>query len=69
MQGYDPNWAGFLNQLREADLNSPRLCGRCGGLGERWCWWRKAWQDCRACHGTGGAVDDERAWTRGRVRR
>jgi DnaJ-class molecular chaperone len=65
MNGYDPNWAGFLRRLEEADLNQPRLCGRCGGLGERYSWLRRAWRDCRACHGTGGAVDDERAWWRG----
>jgi hypothetical protein len=64
-QGYDPNWAGFLNQLRETELNAPRLCRRCGGVGKRRSLLRRTWRECRACHGSGGAVDDERAWWRG----
>ena len=66
MMSYDPNWAGFLSQLEQAELNRPRLCGRCGGIGKRRGLLRRAWRECRACHGTGGGgVHDERAWWRG----
>ena len=65
MGGYSANWSGFLHRLREAGLSAPRLCGRCGGLGERWRWWRGAWRECRACHGAGGVVHEARAWREG----
>jgi DnaJ-class molecular chaperone len=65
MQGFNPGWWVFVQRLREAELNAPRLCGRCGGRGECYRWWRRSWRQCRACHGTGGAVDDERAWWTG----
>jgi DnaJ-class molecular chaperone len=57
----DPRWAAVV-QAWAADPNRPRLCGRCGGMGKRRKLLRRSWRECTACHGTGGAIDDERAW-------
>jgi DnaJ-class molecular chaperone len=64
MQGFDPGGAWSLHRLTQAELNAPRLCRACGGLGTRRNWLLLTWRECKACHGTGGAVDDERAWWR-----
>lgn len=61
---YDPGWMDAA-RLWAAEQNRPRLCGRCGGIGKVRCFLTRRWRTCRACHGTGGAVDDERAWWRG----
>jgi len=63
MQGFDPGWSA-LYRLQEAERNAPRLCSRCGGLGKRRRLLARTWRECRACHGTGGAIDDESAWWR-----
>jgi DnaJ-class molecular chaperone len=60
MSGYFP-----LSQWAEENFkNEPRLCRRCGGLGKHRRLICRRWRTCRSCHGTGGAIDDERAWWR-----
>ena len=63
MLGFDPGWSA-LYRLHEAERNAPRVCGRCGGLGAVRSWLLLTWRECGACHGGGGAVDDESAWWR-----
>jgi DnaJ-class molecular chaperone len=61
--GPGPLWAAvMLGRWAEEERNRPRLCGRCGGLGQRRSILLLTGRECRACHGSGGAVDDERAW-------
>lgn len=55
---------GEARRWAEQDRNAPRLCGSCGGLGRRRRLLSRTWRTCRACHGTGGAIDDESAWWR-----
>ena len=57
-----PLWAAAVLRWAQQDRDKPRLCGRCGGLGQRRSWLLLTWRECRACRGSGGAVDDERAW-------
>lgn len=61
---YDPGWLDAA-RVWAAEQNAPRLCRRCGGLGKVRCPITRRWRECRACRGTGGAIDDERAWWRG----
>lgn len=63
MQGYDPRWADEVRRW-DQERNAPRICRRCGGLGRVRRMVRRSEKPCPACHGTGGAVDDERAWWR-----
>lgn len=62
MIGFDPLWADQVRRWDEERRNRPRLCGACGGSGKRRRLPPRATRECRACHGSGGAVDDERAW-------
>lgn len=64
MVGFDPRWSDEVRRWAEQERNAPRICGRCGGLGRCRGLIRRKWRTCRACHGTGGAIDDERAWWR-----
>jgi hypothetical protein len=60
MLGYFP-----LDQWEQENFkNEPRICRRCGGLGRCRGLIRRTWRRCSACRGTGGAIDDERAWWR-----
>jgi DnaJ-class molecular chaperone len=63
MIGNDPRWIDEVRRW-DAERNAPRLCGACGGTGERRGLLTRRVRECRACHGTGGAIDDERAWWR-----
>lgn len=56
-----PLWADEVRRW-DRERSKPRSCGRCGGLGQRRRLLSHTWRECRACHGSGGAVDDERAW-------
>jgi len=58
----DPTiWAAVVKRWAE-DRNRARLCPRCGGMGKVRRFLRRTWRECPACHGGGGAIDDERAW-------
>lgn len=61
MMGYFP-----LRSWEEENFrNEPQICRRCGGSGRvRLVLHRRKRRPCPACHGTGGAIDDERAWWR-----
>jgi DnaJ-class molecular chaperone len=64
MQGHDPRWSDEVRRWAEQEANAPRVCGRCGGLGRYRRLVSRKVRPCRSCHGSGGAVDDERAWWR-----
>ena len=57
-----PLWAEAILRWVRAERERPRLCGRCGGLGQQRSCLLLTWRECRACHGSGGDVHDERAW-------
>jgi DnaJ-class molecular chaperone len=59
----DPmRWADAVQAWSRQHAERPRLCPRCGGLGQRRSLLLLTWRECKACRGTGGAVHDERAW-------
>lgn len=57
----DLQWAALV-MTWDRYRDHPRLCRVCGGLGRRRRWFGRGWRECKACHGSGGAVWDERAW-------
>jgi DnaJ-class molecular chaperone len=62
--GNDPRWSDEVRRWAQEERNAPRICRRCGGLGTVRRWLRRIDRQCPGCRGTGGAVDDERAWWR-----
>lgn len=64
MIGNDPRWSDEVRRWAQKERNAPRICGRCGGLRRYKRLISRKVRTCPACHGTGGAVDDERAWWR-----